>query len=142
MMQKRSRYEGSQAAQASAQQVADRTRRVQRASDRSRITIPLLNAAKAEKQAQRQIERNERAQERAGAPAFDGDARLTLYVVDRIIWFAHWMDYVSLNRLPPSKPRSRDEITALLREEFPDDLVALAWTRLERRNAPVMARVA
>jgi hypothetical protein len=121
---------------------ADRARRVQNASDRSRITIPLLNAAEAEKQAQRQIEREERAQERAGAPAFDGDARLTLYVVDRIIWFAHWVDHVSLNRLPPAKPRSRDEITALLRDEFPEDLIDLAWARLARRNAPVLARIA
>jgi hypothetical protein len=137
MIQKKARYvEPAQA------ENADRARRVQSASDRSRITIPLLNAAEAEKQAQRQIEREERAQERAGASAFDDDARLTLYVVDRIIWFAHWMDHVSLNRLPPAKPRSRDDITALLRDEFPEDLIDLAWARLARRNAPVLARIA
>jgi hypothetical protein len=141
MMQKRSRYAGSQAAPATARQAADRTQRVRRANDRSRVTIPLFQAAEADKEAQRLIEREERAQERAGAPPFDGDARLTLYVVDRIVWLAHWMDHLSLNQLPPKTKRSRAEITALLRKEFPEDLIALAWTRLARRAAPVLKRV-
>jgi hypothetical protein len=136
MIQRKARY-----AQPSTAAAANRTRQTKRASDRSRVTIPLLNAAAAEKEAQRQLERAERAEERAGAPPFDGDARLTLYVVDRIIWFAHWMDDVSLNRLPPAKKRSRDEITALLRAEFPEDLIDLAWTRFARRKAPVLKRV-
>jgi len=139
MIQKRSRYNGSKPAPTLA---ANRARQIRRASDRSRVTIPLLQAAAADKEAQRRIEREERAQERAGAGAFDGDPRLTLHVVDRIIWFAHWMDEVSLNRIPPAKKRPREEITTLLQNEFPDDLVALAWTRLMRRNAPVLDRIA
>jgi hypothetical protein len=139
MIQKRSRYAGSKAAPT---QAADRARQIRRASDRSRVTIPLLQAAAADKEAQRRLERAERAQERAGAAAFDGDPRLTLYVVDRIVWFAHWMDEVSLNRIPRAKKRTREEITALLQAEFPDDLVALAWKRLDRRDAPVLDRIA
>jgi hypothetical protein len=139
MLQRRSRYPGAKPAPT---QAASRARQIKRASDRSRVTIPLLQDAAADKEAQRKLEREERAQERVGAPAFDGDPRLTLYVVDRIIWFAHWMDEVSLNRLPPGKKRSRAEITALLQSEFPDDLIALAWKRLDRRVAPVLDRIA
>jgi hypothetical protein len=139
MLQKRSRYAGTKPAPGLA---ANRARQVKRASDRSRTTIPLFQAAEAEKEAQRRIERAERASERAGGPAFDGDPRLTLYVVDRIIWLAHWMDELSLNRLPPAKKRSRAEITAALQAEFPDDLIALAWRRLARRDAPVLDRIA
>ena len=138
MLQKRSRYAGAKPAST---QAANRARQTKRASDRSRITIPLLQEAAADKEAQRKLEREERALERAGAPAFDGDPRLTLYVVDRIVWLAHWMDEVSLNRLPPAKTRKREEITALLQDEFPDDLVALAWKRLARRDAPVLERI-
>jgi hypothetical protein len=137
MLQKRSRFAGTKPESTQ----ANRARQIKRASDRSRITIPLLNAAAADKEAQRKFEREERAQERAGSPAFDGDPRLTLYVVDRIIWLAHWMDEVSLNRIPPTKKRTREEITALLQDEFPDDLIALAWKRLARRNAPVLERI-
>jgi hypothetical protein len=139
MLQKRSRYAGPKPAST---QAATRARQTKRASDRSRVTIPLLLEAAADKEAQRKVEREERAQERAGAPAFDGDPRLTLYVVDRIVWLAHWMDEVSLNRLPGKKKRSREEITALLQSEFPDDLIALAWKRLARRAAPVLDRIA
>jgi hypothetical protein len=138
MLQKRSRYAGSKPAPTPA---ANRARQVKRASDRSRTTIPLFHAAEAEKEAQRQFERAERAAERTGTPAYDGDARLTLFVVDRIIWLAHWMDELSLNRLPPARKRSRAEITAALRDEFPEDLIELAWTRLARREAPVLMRV-
>jgi hypothetical protein len=140
MLQKRSRYISTKPTSA---QAATRARQTKRASDRTRVTIPLLLEAAADKEAQRRLEREERAQERAGAPAFDGDPRLTLYVVDRIVWLAHWMDEVSLNRLPPGKKkRSREEITALLQSEFPDDLIALAWKRLARRAAPVLDRIA
>jgi hypothetical protein len=139
MIQKKSRYAGSKPAPVLA---ADRARQIRRASDRSRIPIPLLQAAADDKEAQRKLEREERAQERAGAPALDGDPRLTLYVVDRIVWLAHWMDEVSLNRIPPTKKRTREEITAALQSEFADDLIALAWKRLERRDAPVLDRVA
>ena len=139
MLQKRSRFAGTKPESTHA---ASRARQIKRASDRSRITIPLLNAAAADKEAQRRFEREERAQERAGASAFDGDPRLTLYVVDRIIALAHWTDELSLNRIPPAKKRTREEITALLQDEFPDDLIALAWKRLARRRAPVQERVA
>jgi hypothetical protein len=120
---------------------ANRARAVRRARDRSNVTIPLLNAAEADKDSQRRLEREERAQERAGAAPFDGDPRLTLFVVDRIIWFAHWMDQVTLNRIPPKTKRPRSEIDTLLRAEFPEDLIALAWTRLARRGAPVLERI-
>jgi hypothetical protein len=139
MLQKRSRYISTKPTSA---QAATRARQTKRASDRTRVTIPLLLEAAADKEAQRRLEREERAQERAGAPPFDGDPRLTLYVVDRIVWLAHWMDEVSLNRLPGNKKRSREEITALLQSEFPDDLIALAWKRLARRAAPVLDRIA
>jgi hypothetical protein len=121
-----------------------RQERVRGAISRARTTIPLQDAARAEKEAQRQLERAEHAHRRAanGDGAFDNDPRLTLYVVDRIIWLAHWMDRVSLNQLPPKAKRTRAEITALCREEHPDDLIDLAWTRLERRGAPVLTRVA
>jgi hypothetical protein len=142
MMQKRSRYEGSRAGLASAKQAASRARSVKRASDRSRTTIPLLTAAAADREAQRKLERAERAQERAGAAAFDGDPRLTLYVVDRIISLAHWTDKLSMNQLPPKLKRSRAEIDAALHDEFPEDLIALAWTRLARRDAPVLEKIA
>ena len=105
MLQKRSRYAGSSAKPSSAA-AASRARSTRRAIDRSQVTIPLLQEAAADKEAQRQLERAERAQERAGAPAFDGDPALTLYVVDKIVWLAHWMDEVSLNRIPPAKKRS------------------------------------
>ena len=137
MVRKKVRYAGTPSTSA----VASRERAVRRASDRSRTTIPLLQEAAADKEAQRQLERAERAQERAGAAAFDGDPRLTLYVVDRIIWFAHWMDRVSMNQIPPKTKRSRAEIDAALRAEFPEDLIALAWTRLARRDAPVLEKV-
>lgn len=138
MLQKRSRYAGSKPAPTPA---AKRARQVKRASDRSLKTIPLFHAAEAEKEAQRQLERAERAAERAGAPPYDGDPRLTLFVVDRIVLLAHWMDELALNRLPPARKRSRAEITAALQDEFPDDLIALAWTRLARREAPVLMRI-
>jgi hypothetical protein len=141
VIQRKTRYAGTSTAAVSAGAAASRARSVKRASDRARVTIPLMQAADADKEAQRKIERAERAQERDGAPAFDGDPRLTLYVVDRIVWFAHWMDHVSLNRVPPAKPRSRAEITEKLRAEFPEDLIELAWTRLARRDAPVLERV-
>jgi hypothetical protein len=139
MLQKRSRYARSTPGPAGT--ATARARQVRRASERSRITIPLLQAAAADREAQRRLERAERAEERAGAPAFDGDPRLTLHVVDRIIWLAHRMDDVSLNRLPPPGKRSRAEITALLCAEFPEDLIELAWARLARRDAPVLERV-
>lgn len=143
MLQRKSRYAASRTpAKAVAASQASRTRSIRRASDRSRVTIPLLQAFEAEKEAQRRLEREERAQERAGAPPFDGDPRLTLYVVDRIVWLAHWMDEVSLNRLPPAKKRARAEIASVLRNEFAEDLIALAWTRLARRDAPVLERIA
>lgn len=139
MLQRRLRNAGPGPVSA---QAATRARQIKRASGRARITIPLLQAAAADKEAQRKLERAERAQERAGAAAFDGDPRLTLYVVDRIIWLAHWMDQVSMNQLPPKGKRSRADIDAALRAEFPDDLIALAWTRLARRDAPVLEKVA
>jgi hypothetical protein len=141
VIQRKSRYSGAQAAAPAGAAAASRLRKVKRASDRSRVTIPLLQAAEADQEAQRRLERAERAEERNGAPPFDGDPRLTLYVVDRIVWFAHWMDELSLNRLPPKTKRSRAELTAKLRAEFPEDLIDLAWTRLARRGAPVLARV-
>lgn len=140
MLQKKSRYAGSSGKPSSAA-AASRARSTRRAIDRSEVTIPLLQQATADKEAQRNLERAERAQERAGAPSFDGDPALTLYVVDKIVWLAHWMDEVSLNRIPPVKKRSRKDITALLQKEFPEELVALAWKRLERRNAPVLDRI-
>lgn len=118
--------------------------RVQGAIARARVTIPLGDAAQAEKEAQRQIERAERAQLRdhPDDDTLDSDPRLTLYVVDRIVWLAHWMDRVSLNQLPPKGKRTRAEITELCRAEHPDDLIELAWARLTRRQAPVLKRIA
>jgi hypothetical protein len=142
VIQRKSRYVGAQAAAPSGAAAASRARNVKRASNRARVTIPLMQAAEADKEAQRQLERAERAQERAGAAPFDGDTRLTLYVVDRIVWFAHWMDELSLNRLPPKTKRSRADISDKLSAEFPEDLVKLAWTRLARRAAPVLERIA
>ena len=142
MIMKRQTYAGHQ--QAGPAQDKRRHDRVQGAIARARVTIPLGNAAQAEKEAQRQIERDERARlrERPNDDTLDSDPRLTLYVVDRIIWLAHWMDRVSLNQLPPKGKRTRAEITDLCREEHPDDLIELAWTRLTRRQAPVLERVA
>jgi hypothetical protein len=142
MIQNKVRYAGTTTAAANVAAAASRARATRRAGDRSRVTIPLLEAATADREAQRKLERAERAQERAGAAAFDGDPRLTLFVVDRIIWLAHWIDRVSLNQLPPKAKRSRAEIDAVLRAEFPEDLIALAWTRLARREAPVLDKVA
>jgi hypothetical protein len=142
MIVKRQTYAGH----APADDAQDKRRhdRVQGAIARARVTIPLGNIAQAEKEAQRQLERAERAQlrERPDDETLDGDPRLTLYVVDRIIWLAHWMDRVSLNQLPPKGKRTRAEITDLCREEHPEDLIELAWVRLARRNAPVLERVA
>lgn len=143
MIMKRQTYPGHQPAGAA--QDKRRHDRVQGAIARARVTIPLGNAAQAEKEAQRQIERAERAQarERPDDDTIDSDPRLTLYVVDRIIWLAHWMDRISLNQLPPKgKRRTRAEITDLCREEHPDDLIELAWSRLARRQAPVLERIA
>lgn len=141
MQKKRSRHAGR-----TGQPAADdrgRDDRVQAAIARARITIPLENVASAEKEEQRRIERTELAQRRERPDkAIDSDPRLTLYVVDRIIWLAHWMDRVSLNRLPPNSKRMRAEITDLCREEHPADLIELAWDRLARRGAPVLERVA
>jgi len=133
-------------AHAAAGPVQDKRRheRVQDAIARARVTIPLGKIAQDEKEAQRQIERAERAQlrEQPDDETLDNDPRLTLYVVDRIIWLAHWMERVSLNQLPPKGKRTRAEITELCREEHPDDLIELAWARLARRKAPVLERVA
>jgi hypothetical protein len=142
MMMKRQTYAGH--VPATPAQDKRRQDRVEGAIARARVTIPLGIAAQAEKEAQRQIERDERAQLRARPDdaTLDSDPRLTLYVVDRIIWLAHWMDRVSLNQLPPKGKRTRAEITELCREEHPDDLIELAWTRLARRHAPVLERIA
>jgi hypothetical protein len=118
--------------------------RIQAAMARARVTIPWHDVAGAEKQEQRQIERAERAYRRArpGDGTLDTDPRLTLHVVDRIIWLAHWMDRVSLNRLPPQCKRMRAEIIDLCRDEHAADLIDLAWARLAPRRAPVLERVA
>jgi hypothetical protein len=124
----------------------DRRRRdrIQAAVPRAGGAIPWRNVATAERQEQRQIERAERARRRAqpGDGSFDTDPRLTVHVVDRIIWLAHWMDRVSLKRLPPECKRMRAEIIDLCRDEHPADLIELAWARLARRRAPVLERVA
>jgi hypothetical protein len=142
LMMKRQTYAGHKPPGAA--QDRQRQQRVQGAIERARVTLPLTNIAQAEKEAQRQIERAERAQvrERPDDDSLDSDPRLTLYVVDRIIWLAHWMDRVSLNRLPPKAKRTRAEITDLCRPEHPDELIELAWTRLARRQAPVLDRIA
>jgi hypothetical protein len=141
MMQTRSFFAG----QAGQKPAHDRRRhdRVQAAIAGARVTILWQRVPRAERQEQRQIERAERAhrRERPSDETLDTDPRLTLHVVDRIIWLAHWMDRVSFKRLPPKCKRMRAEITDLCREEHPADLIELAWDRLARRRAQVLERV-
>lgn len=142
MMQKR-RFSAGEAGHGPAHD-GRRHDRIQATIARARVTTPWGDVARVEKQEQRQIERAERAhrRERPGDDTLGTDPRLTLYVIDRIIWLAHWMDRVSLNRLPPKCKRMRAEITDLCREDHPADLIELAWDRLARRRAPVLDRVA